>query len=136
VFEQVGFLDEEYFISGEIADFCVRARRRGYQPLIDPGVTVYHDTGRSSELRVAFYTYYFLRNRFLFVRKFYPRWRLPLFLYWTTFALISIVGSRLRRQRRRAAALSLAIRHGLTGQFGDHSQEILAQDHQHAQKPG
>jgi len=32
--------------------------------LIDPRVTVHHDQGRSSELRVAFYTYYFLRNRF------------------------------------------------------------------------
>lgn len=132
VFERVGLLDEQYFISGEIADFCMRARRYGYRALIDPTVTVYHDTGRSSELRVAFYTYYFMRNRFLFVRKVYPRWRLPLTLYWGLFALISIAGSRLRRQRRRALALSLALRHGLTGQFGDRSQEIFARDCQNA----
>jgi GT2 family glycosyltransferase len=130
VFEQVGLLDEEYFISGEIADFCLRARRHGYRPLIDPTVTVYHDTGRSSELRVAFYTYYFLRNRFLFVRKFYPQWWLPLTLYWSLFALVSIVTSRLRGQRRRASALSLALCHGLTGQFGDRSREILSRDRQ------
>jgi GT2 family glycosyltransferase len=136
VFEQVGLLDEQYFISGEIADFCLRARRHGYRPLIDPIVTVYHDTGRSSELRVAFYTYYFMRNRFLFVRKLYPRWRLPLALYWSLFALVSIAGSRLRGQRRRAAALSLALRHGLTGQFGDRSKEIFARDRQNAQEPG
>jgi len=136
VFERVGLLDEEYFISGEIADFCLRARRRGYRPLVDPTVTVYHDTGRSSELRVAFYTYYFLRNRFLFVRKFYPRWRLPLTLYWGLFALVSIAGSRLRGQRRRAFALSLALRHGLTGQLGDRSQEIFAQDRQNDREPG
>ena len=133
VFERIGLLDEEYFISGEIADFCLRARRHGYRPLIDPTVTVYHDTGRSSELRVAFYTYYFLRNRFLFVRKFYPRWRLFLFLRWGLFGLVSIVGSRMRGQRRRASALALALRHGLTGRFGDRSQEIFAQDRQHVQ---
>lgn len=136
VFERVGLLDEGYFISGEIADFCLRARRYGYRPLIDPTVTVYHDTGRSSELRVAFYTYYFMRNRFLFVRRLYPRWRLPLTLYWSLFALISIAGSRLRGQRRRASALTLALRHGLTGQFGDRSQEIFARDRHNAQKPG
>jgi len=47
-------LDEAYFISGEIADFCLRARRHGARLLIDPQVTVYHDQGRSSELRIAF----------------------------------------------------------------------------------
>ncbi|MBU0703698.1 MAG: hypothetical protein KKC18_07510, partial [Chloroflexi bacterium] len=133
VFKRVGLLDEEYFISGEIADFCLRARRHGYRPLIDPTVTVYHDTGRSSELRVAFYTYYFLRNRFLFVRKFYPRWQLFLFLRWGLFGLVSIAGSRLRGQRRRASALALALRHGIIGRFGDRSQEIFAQDRQHVQ---
>ena len=136
VFERVGLLDEGYFISGEIADFCLQARRHGYRPLIDPTVTVYHDTSRSSELRVAFYTYYFMRNRFLFVRRLYPGWRLPLTLYWSLFALISIAGSRLRGQRRRASALTLALRHGLTGQFGDSSQEVFARDRQNAQKPG
>jgi GT2 family glycosyltransferase len=135
VCEQIGLLEEQYFISGEIADFCMRARRHGFQPLIDPRVTVYHDTDRSSELRVAFYAYYFLRNRFLFVRKFYPRWRFLLTLYWSLFALLSITSSRLRGQHRRARALSLALRHGLTGQFGDRSQEILAWDRQHVQEP-
>lgn len=135
VLEQVGLLDEEYFISGEIADFCLRARRHGYRPLIDPTVTVYHDIGRSSELRVAFYTYYFMRNRFLFLRKHSPLgMRLPLTLYWSSFALLSIICSRLRGQRRRAAALTLALRHGLTGQFGDRSQEILTLDRQHVQQ--
>jgi len=133
VFERVGLLDESYFISGEIADFCLRAKRHGYQPLIDPTVTVYHDTGRSSELRVAFYTYYFMRNRFLLVRKRYARWRLPFTLYWSLFALLSIAGARMRGQRRRAAALSLALRHGLTGQFGDRSEEVFAQDRQNVQ---
>lgn len=126
VFERIGLLDEEYFISGEIADFCLRARRHGYRPLIDPKVTVYHDTGRSSELRVAFYAYYFLRNRFLFVRKFYPRLRWLLVLRWTLFGLMSVVTSWLQGNQRRARALLLGLRHGLSGQFGDRSAEVLA----------
>jgi len=126
VFEQVGLLDEEYFISGEIADFCLRARRHGYRPLIDPTVTVYHDTGRSSELRVAFYTYYFLRNRFLFVRKFCPRLLWLLVSRWTLFGLMSVITSWLRGNPRRARALLLGLRHGLSGQFGDRSAEVLA----------
>ena len=126
VFKTVGLLDETYFISGEIADFCLRAKRRGVRMLIDPRVTVHHDQGRSSELRVAFYTYYFLRNRFLFVRKFYPHLRWLLVPSWAAFGLVSIVTAWLRGRQQRARALTLGLRHGLSGQFGDRSAEALA----------
>jgi GT2 family glycosyltransferase len=125
VFERVGLLDEDYFISGEIADFCLRARCQDYHPLIDPTVTVYHDTGRSSDLRMAFYAYYFMRNRFLFVRKFYPHLRWLLEPRWALFGLASAASSVLRGNRRRAKALLLASQHGLKGQFGDRSQDVL-----------
>ena len=126
LFKTVGLLDETFFISGEIADFCLRARRHGARMLIDPEVTVYHDQGRSSELRVAFYTYYFLRNRFLFVSKSYPHLRWLLIPRWALFGLVSVAGSWLRGQRRRARALLLGLCHGLSGQFGDRSAEVLA----------
>lgn len=126
LFGMIGLLDETYFISGEIADFCQRARRHGARLLIDPRVTVCHDQGRSSELRVAFYAYYFLRNRFLYVRKFYPRLRWILIPRWALFGLVSVATSRLRGKRRRARALLLALRHGLRGKFGDRSADVFA----------
>jgi len=123
---QIGLLDEDYFISGEIADFCLRAQRHGAHLLINPQVTVYHDQGRSSELRIAFYAYYFLRNRFLFVRKFYPHLCWLLIPRWAVFGMASVASSWLRGERRRARALLLGLRHGLSGKFGDHSTEVLA----------
>jgi hypothetical protein len=75
---------------------------------------------------VAFYTYYFLRNRFLFVRKFY-RWLCWLLIpWWALFGLVSVITSWLRGRRRRARALLLALHHGLRGKFGDCSAEVLA----------
>jgi GT2 family glycosyltransferase len=126
LFKMIGLLDEAYFISGEIADFCLRARRHGARTLIEPQVTVYHDRGRSSELRVAFYTYYFLRNRFLFVRKFYSHLCWLLVPYWAAFGIISALTSWLRGERRYARALLLALRHGLAGEFGDRSAEAIS----------
>ena len=123
---EVGMLDEAYFISGEIADFCLRARRCGAQLLIDPQVTVYHDQGRSSELRIAFYAYYFLRNRFLFVRKFYPHLCWLLIPRWAALGVVSTVSAWVRGERRRARALLLGLRHGLSGRFGDCSAQVLA----------
>ncbi len=128
VFQTIGLLDERYFISGEIADFCLRARRHGFACLIDPKSTVYHDTGRSSDLREAFYAYYFLRNRFLYVRKFYPLSKaVALIFYWTAFGLMSLGGALARSRQSRARALWLALRHGLSGTFGDQSALLLSQ---------
>jgi GT2 family glycosyltransferase len=126
VVREVGLLDERYFISGEIADFCTRARSHGFVCLIDPTTTAYHDTGRSSELREAFYAYYFVRNRFLYVRKFYPAMAVPLALYWSAFGLASVARAIVEGRRARARALWLALRHGLNGTFGDQSDLILS----------
>lgn len=130
VFRAVGLLDERYFFSVEVADFCRRARRRGFVCLIDPGTTAYHDTGRSLALRETLHAYYSLRNRFLYVYKFYLLATLPLALYWGAWGLVSVVGASLCGRRNRARALGLALYHGLTGQFGDRNREILAQDRQ------
>jgi GT2 family glycosyltransferase len=128
VLQKVGLLDERYFISGEIADFCTRARRHGFSCLIDPAATVYHDTGRSSELREAFYAYYFLRNRFLYVRKFCSLATVPLLFYWSAFGLPSVAKAIIQGRRARARALWLALRHGLSGTFGDQSELILTRE--------
>lgn len=126
VFRQVGLLDERYFISGEIADLCLRARRHRFACLIDPSTTAYHDTGRSSELREAFYAYYFLRNRFLYVRKFYSLKTASLLLYWSAFGLAFVTQAIFQNRTTRARALWLALRHGIRGIFGDQSELILA----------
>jgi len=126
VFRTAGLLDERYFISGEIADLCLRARRHGFACLIDPRTTTFHDTGRSSDLREAFYAYYFLRNRFLYVRKFYSLAVVPLSLYWGAFGLLAVAGALRRGRQSRARALWLALRHGLSGTFGDQSASLLS----------
>ena len=75
VFERVGLLDEAYFFGGEMADLCHRARLCGFRSVTDPGARAQHDLDRSSETRQTLHRYYIVRNRFLFVRKHYPRRR-------------------------------------------------------------
>ena len=125
VFGQVGLLDEAYFLSGEIADLCWRARQRGFKCLIDPTAVAVHDAGRSSGLREAFYAYYFLRNRFLYVRKFYRLMKVPLLLYWSIIGLVSTIKALVTGRQARAHAFRLALRHGLAGVFGDQSEALL-----------
>ena len=89
VLNTVGMLDKRYFFSGEIADFCKRIQKSKknkegrYRIVIEPTAKAYHDIHASSENRETLYTYYTVRNRYLYVRKFYMKFSPVLFLFWS-----------------------------------------------------
>jgi GT2 family glycosyltransferase len=64
----IGALDEAYFFSGEMADFCRRARLAGWTCAICPQSVVTHEPSAGAT-RATLYQYYTLRNRFLFIRR-------------------------------------------------------------------
>jgi len=66
---EVGYLDEAYFFSGEIADWCYRAKKLGHKNVCYINAKAIHTIGNSS-LRNTLYKYYNFRNRFFFIRKF------------------------------------------------------------------
>ena len=47
-FDEVGGLDEGFFLYWEDADLCLRLKKRGWTTIYHPGVEVTHFTGRSS----------------------------------------------------------------------------------------
>lgn len=116
VLHEVGLLDTEYFFSGEIADWCERARRKGFRALIAPQAQGYHYLKKASNVRSTLYSYYSLRNRFLFIAKFEQRkWA----WFWVYYSL-RMTAANLRRGKLAAArATLLAVWHGLTGRFGN-----------------
>ena len=81
VFEQVGFLDEAYFMYGEDLDWCYRMRQAGWRIYYVPDTTIIHfrgQSGRAEEMRVQY-----RKNQAMaiFVRKhmkdryrFFPPW--------------------------------------------------------------
>ncbi len=48
VIEQVGFLDEGFFLYYEDMDYCRRARKAGYRIRLQPSATIWHDVSASS----------------------------------------------------------------------------------------
>jgi len=117
--DQVGLLDEGFFMYGEDVDWCYRARQAGWRVVTVPEVTIRHDLGGSAALvpeaetarRAAV-------SRLRFFRKHYPpgraRW---LGLGMLTSALLgvgwrllpSVVRSPLRAAMGREAARVRAI---------------------------
>lgn len=52
VWDELGGLDERYFMYGEDADLAIRARKIGYSPVICPDAVFVHEGGKSSETPV------------------------------------------------------------------------------------
>lgn len=69
VFKKIGLFDERFFIYYEEADFCLRAKKNGYNILFCPKAHVYHTFSGTVELNSPFQNYFTTRNHYLFVEK-------------------------------------------------------------------
>jgi GT2 family glycosyltransferase len=123
---EIGLLDERYFFNVEVADLCRRARQRGYSTMIAAHARAYHDLDRSSPLRGTLHTYYLIRNRFLYIRKFYQASQLPLLAFWATYSGLLACKLALGGQRTTAQAVWLGVNDGLAGRFDGQNSRVLA----------
>lgn len=74
VIDQIGLLDETYWMYGEDLDYCWRAKAQGWRTRYFPTVRVLHLKGESSKARSLRCTYEFFRAMHLFYEKHYaPR---------------------------------------------------------------
>lgn len=124
VLEDIGLLDEKYFLYLEDADFCARAKDAGYQVLYNPNAKLYHKVSNSTNRESPTYIYFNLRNKILFLRKHSrpSRWilRLPYLAYFYTRQLTRLT---LKHHDFRAARAALwGLKDGLanyTGELGE-----------------
>ena len=79
--DQVGPLDEGYFMHCEDLDWCVRFRRAGWKVLFVPAAKAFHKKGGSSRARPIRVEFYKHRGMVRFYRKFF-RHRYPSVLMW------------------------------------------------------
>jgi GT2 family glycosyltransferase len=126
LFEQIGCLDDNFFFSGEIADFCRRARDDGHRVCVDLEAEARHDAGDTSQpLRDTLYVYYNLRNRFLYANKHYSSERLKYLARWSGLCLVELGRALATGRWRKARAILLAVAHGSTGRFGNRNAAFL-----------
>jgi GT2 family glycosyltransferase len=125
VFRTMGLLDEDYFFTMEVADLCMRAARQGYASAIDTRARAWHALDRSSLLRETLHSYYIIRNRFLFIRKFHPRSKLVFYGFWTLYSLALAGKVFLNGKAAMSRAVWLGLWDGLRGRFGGQNERVL-----------
>jgi len=73
--EQVGLLDERYFLFLEETDWCYRMRRAGWKVYHVPQAEVYHFQGKSAEKEKKGAKVQYYRSRYYFFKKNRGTWR-------------------------------------------------------------
>lgn len=127
VFRKVGLFDERFFFSGEMADFCRRARVTGCQCVVVPAARAIHQKHAGSSALSALHAYYTLRNRFLYVsihggcaRKLYHA-------YWLALGWIMKIRAAARSQTEMARALDQALRDARNEKWGPRNELFLGE---------
>ncbi|MHB8134988.1 MAG: glycosyltransferase family 2 protein [Anaerolineaceae bacterium] len=69
VVDEVGGLDDQFYLYWEETDFCIRVKQAGYKIQINPDTYIFHKSGKTIGGRGETYSYYFFRNRLLLMRK-------------------------------------------------------------------
>ncbi len=126
-FRMVGLLDEDYFFNGETPDVCWRAKQLGYINAVDTRARAFHALGRSSRWRETLYSYYAIRNRFLFIHKFYHHLvKFFLYSFWIVYSLVLSLKLQVNGKPHAARAVRMGLWDGLRGQFGGQNEQVLA----------
>ncbi|OPY27804.1 MAG: Glycosyltransferase AglI [Methanocella sp. PtaU1.Bin125] len=87
VIDDVGLLDEKFFILLEETDWCLRARKAGYRIVYVPGSVIYHKEGISGKAQSPVSVYYGHRNRLLLIKKNYT----PLMMAASAIPVVSML---------------------------------------------
>jgi N-acetylglucosaminyl-diphospho-decaprenol L-rhamnosyltransferase len=120
--EEVGLLDESYFMYSEELDWCYRAKKRGWEVVYLPTAQAIHHVGKSSEQVLPVRHIQFQRSKVLFFKKHHGRLRGEIlrFFLLTTYlwqmiveGLKWLVGHKRPLRRQRVAAYWQVLGSGL-----------------------
>ncbi len=86
IIKDINLLDENYFLYLEDVDYCMRCSMAGYKILLVAKSKIYHKVSISAKKENNLLPlYYVTRNRFYFLKKFYPR------LFYLSFSIIILI---------------------------------------------
>lgn len=109
LWEELGGFDLKYWMYGEEADLCLRARAMGYRPMITPNAEIMHLVGAASSGAVARKYVLIAKARMTLIQDHWPRLWVPfgaaMMMLWAgSRALLLGALARLTGRKREAAA--------------------------------
>jgi GT2 family glycosyltransferase len=110
IIDEIGLLDENFFLFSEDVDWCIRANRKGWAVVFYPEAIIIHYGGQSAQKNLALKISSFYQKRFYFGKKHFGRFALLILKLSSFFELIGkllIVSILLKMdQKEREARLN------------------------------
>lgn len=116
--DEIGLLDENYFFSGEIADWFLRLKQTSFRFKILDDVFIKHHSSGNEKYRSRHYIYYSLRNRYLLMHKFGGDQVGKLTSQYTKSLRRQMLGALLRLDIQKCLVIFNAVKDGKAGRFG------------------
>ena len=69
VIKEVGLMREDFFLYYEDVDWCFRMRQKSFLVVSEPRSVIWHKVSRTTKEGSPFFTYYLVRNGFLFAKE-------------------------------------------------------------------
>jgi GT2 family glycosyltransferase len=112
VIDQIGMLDERFFMYSEEKEWCMRASKAGWKLVNVPGAKVWHKGVQRYYQPKPYVTYYMTRNHLLLLAKH----RAPLQVWWIAFVhyFRTIMSWGLKPKWRDKREHMFAMLHGIT----------------------
>lgn len=109
VIDEIGGLDEDYFMYTEDTDFCYRAKKAGWKVVYNPKWSIVHLGGTSSNAEYPIISEY--KSLKLFYKKHFPSWQYPLLRFFLkTGALLRIIAFCILSGKEAATTYAKAFR--------------------------
>ncbi|MEJ2598007.1 MAG: glycosyltransferase family 2 protein [Anaerolineales bacterium] len=129
VFEQVGLMDERYFIYYDETDWFARASASGWRSVYVPWARMWHKVSASMGESSPRTDYYMIRNRFLFLSKNLDGFHKAFSLTWAAARNLKIIAAYTLKNRtaKRLAnrdAKYLGLRDAIVGRWGEMGPDV------------
>ena len=128
IIEKIGYLDDDYFFGVEDLDFSLRVQKIGYKCMVARKSQLWHKvSGSTGGMDSPVYTYYFLRNRLLLMKKHGKIYHLPSFTihYIGSFIIKNLILSVIKGTLRKSyIATYLSLKDFARGKFGRASSDV------------
>ena len=70
ILDDIGLMDEDYFLYCEDTDYCLRILKAGYEIIYEPKSKIFHKVNASTKKIAGIQTYYLVRNKLFIVKKY------------------------------------------------------------------
>jgi len=119
VIEEVGLLNNQYFLYYEDTDWCLRAKNKGFKIIHAPEAKVWHKVLDSIERNSIIALYYGVRNQFLLIRKNGKnRHKLIFFPYFTLSKIALLILFLVTNNKNKFFTVITAIKDVIKGNYG------------------